>query len=378
MKPTLSFAREMDELRDKKRLISLSAKDFKLLNPNTQTCPIFRSSKDAELTKAIYKRVPVLVDNNRKDGGNPWGIKFLRMFDQTNDAELFREADELKKQGLKLNGNIWKKGKQVFLPLYEAKMIQMFDHRAAGVVVNADNWMRQGQTDETSSVQHQNPEFTVEPRWWVDGKNIIEVFGGRVQTTYISYKDVTSSTNMRTMIAAFIPFVGVLNSAPLILVGEDISKKMECCLLANLNSLAMDFLARQKVGGVHLNFFIVEQLPIFSPDFYAEKCPWDKRQTLEKWVSERVLKLTCTSNDMRPLAEAAGFKKRLHKWKEDERGELMAELDAAYFLLYGLEREDVEYILSTFSGARAADESIFSAGRPFERILRHYDKLRGK
>jgi hypothetical protein len=372
------FAREMDELRDKKRLISLSPKDFKLLNPNTQTCPIFRSSKDAELTKAIYKRVPVLVDNNRKEGGNPWGIKFFTMFHQTNDAELFKDAEELKKARFKLDGNIWKKGKQVFLPLYEAKMIQMFDHRAAGVVVNADNWMRQGQTDETSSVQHQNPESTVEPRWWVDERNIIEVFGGRVQTTYISYKDVTSSTNMRTMIAAFIPFVGVLNSAPLLLVGEDISKKMECCLLANLNSFAMDFLARQKVGGVHLNFFIVEQLPIFSPDSYAEKCPWDKRQTLEKWVSERVLKLTCTSNDMRPLAEAARFKEGVHKWKEDDRAELMAELDAAYFLLYGLEREDVEYILSTFSGARAEDESIFSAGRPFERILRDYDKLRGK
>jgi hypothetical protein len=81
---------------------------------------------------------------------------------------------------------------------------------------------------------------------------------------------------------------------------------------------------------------------------------------------------------MRPLAEAARFKEGVHKWKEDDRAELMAELDAAYFLLYGIKREDVEYILSTFSGARAENESIFSAGRPFERILRHYDKLRGK
>jgi hypothetical protein len=114
------------------------------------------------------------------------------------------------------------------------------------------------------------------------------------------------------------------------------------------------------------------------PDAYGEKCAWDKKQTLEKWISERVLKLSCTSNDMRPLAEAARFTEGLHKWKDDERAELMAELDAAYFLLYGIEREDMEYILSTFSGAQAEDESIFSAGSPFERILRHYDKLRGK
>ena len=69
----------------------LSSTDLALLNPNTRTCPIFRSRRDAELTKAIYRRVPVLIDKNRKEGGNPWGIKFVTMFDQTNDAELFRD-----------------------------------------------------------------------------------------------------------------------------------------------------------------------------------------------------------------------------------------------------------------------------------------------
>ena len=34
--------------------------DFSLLNPNTGNCPIFRTQADAELTKAIYRRVPVL------------------------------------------------------------------------------------------------------------------------------------------------------------------------------------------------------------------------------------------------------------------------------------------------------------------------------
>ena len=115
--------------------------------------------------------------------------------------------------------------------------------------------------------------------------------------------------------------------------------------------------------------------PIRTPDVYSEKCPWDKKQTLEKWISERVLKLTCTSNDMRPLAKAAEFKEGVHKWKEDERSELMTELDAAYFLLYGIKREDVEYILSTFSGTQAEEKSIFKSGWPFERILRHYDEL---
>ena len=148
------------------------------------------------------------------------------------------------------------------------------------------------------------------------------------------------------------------------------------CLLANLNSFAYDFVARQKVGGLHLNFFIVEQLPTLPPDAYAARCPWDKRQTLEKWISDRVLKLTCTANDMMPLAEAAGFDEKVHKWKEEERAELMAELDAAYFLLYGIKRGDVEYILSTFAGAGKSQEGLFDCLSAAGRILRAYDTLR--
>jgi hypothetical protein len=372
------FAHEMDELKDKKRHIALSAKDFKLLNPNTRTCPIFRNEKDAELTKAIYKRLPILVDESRKSGGNPWDIKYMLMFHQSFDAEFFRDEKTLKKSGLKPEGNIWRKGKQKYLPLYEAKMIQAYDHRAASIVVDKSNWARQGQTGGTTLVEHQNPEYVVQPRWWIDEKEVLRVLMQYDTSKIIAFKNVTSPTNQRTMIASFVPYCGVIHSAPLMITGDKMSARLTACLLANLNSFVYDFVCRQKIGGVNLSYFIINQISTLAPDVYTERCPWNKKQTLEKWVSERVLKLTCTSNDMQPLSEAAGFKEGVHKWKEDERAELMAELDAAYFLLYGIERENVGYILSTFSGARAEDEGIFSAGRPFERILRCYDKLHGK
>ena len=113
------------------------------------------------------------------------------------------------KLGAKQDGNRWKKGKQVFLPLYEAKMVQAYDHRAAGVVIEKENWMRQGQTEPTSLVFHQNPEFVVQPRWWVEERAVVDVAGqaepGRASS---GFKDITSPTNQRTMIAAVIPQVG--------------------------------------------------------------------------------------------------------------------------------------------------------------------------
>src|SRR5947209_7868696 len=125
-----------------------------------------------------------------------------------------------------------------------------------------------------------------------------------------------------------------------------------------MSSLVFDYATRQKIGGITLNFFIVNQLPAFPPVQYAKKCPWDKRQALETWISERAIKLTCTANDLKPFAEAAGFEPPVRRWDPDERFEVLAELDAAFFLLYGIGREDIEYILSTFAGFRHEEPGL--------------------
>lgn len=363
------FARDIAEIEDTGRHIVLTKKDIALLNPNTKTCPIFRTRQDAEITKAVYRRVPVLIDKNRKDGGNPWAIQFVRMFDQTNDAEHFIEPVELKKQGYKLEGNVFRKGKQTYLPLYEAKMTQAYDHRAASILTAESNWVRQGQTEETSPVEHANPEYATLPRWWVDDKSVADRVG--TKESFIGFKDISSATNQRTMIAAAVPFCAAQNH--LIIVNTQQSSRLEMCLLANLNAFVYDYITRQKMGGVTLNFFIVEQLPTLPPDTYADKCPWDKKRTLEAWISERVLKLTCTANDMIPLAQACDFNPPGHvwKWKEAERAALRAELDAAYFHLYGMDRAEVEYILSTFQAAGEPGDERSTAGM----VLAAFDEL---
>jgi hypothetical protein len=137
----------------------------------------------------------------------------------------------------------------------------------------------------------------------------------------------------------------------------------------------LDYAGRQKIGGVTLNFFIVEQFPVFPPDAYEERCPWNPRQSLERWISERVLKLTCTANDMLPLADAAEFKEGVHKWKAEERAQLRAELDAGYFRLYGLSRGDAEYVLSTFAGTQRRAEAETGGYRTAELTLAAYDEL---
>ncbi len=371
------FAHTMDDLEGAERHIRLSPDDLKALNPNTRTCPVFRTRRDAELTKAIYRRIPILIDRTRKPVHNPWGIQFIRMFDQSNDAKLFYTARQLSKMQFRHDGPVWKKGRKRFLPLYEAKMVQMYDHRAASVLVDRTNWMRQAQPQSTTVVQHQNPQFAAQPRWWVLQSEVSCVMANASNVAYLAYKDTTSATNQRTMICAFVPHVAFTHPLPIVHVDNKYSMRYQCCLLANLDSLCYDFIARQKVGGVHLSFYLVEQIPTLPPDRYAKRCSWDKRQTLGKWISDRVLKLTCTADDMRPLAESAGFAEGVHPWNEEERLDLMVELDAAYFLLYGIERADVEYILSTFPYTQKAQSLLGPPVSIAEAILACYDRFRG-
>ena len=78
---------------------------------------------------------------------------------------------------------------------------------------------------------------------------------------------------------------------------------------------------------------------------------------------------------MRPLAEAANFTPGVWKWKEDERARLRAELDAAYFHLYRLGREDVNYILGTFQGIANEDKANDGEGMTRRLVMEAYDAL---
>jgi hypothetical protein len=354
------FVQQIEELEDSKRHIALTGDDIRLLNPNTRTCPIFRSQRDAEITKAIYNRIPVLIDENRRGNtGNPWQVEPKRKFDQDSKAEWFCEMDELIQMGGQWNGGFIDVKGTRYLPLYEAKMVQMYDHRAADTVTNASNWMRQGQKIYTTLVQHQNPEKLCKSRYWISEEHVKSEMKGYQNPFYIAFKKITAATNTRTMIASVIPESAPVDSLPFLHFSGQANWQRRLCLLSNLNSHIYDFVARNKVQGTHIQHYHISQFPSLPPEIYDKSCPWHSDETLDSWISERVLKLTCTAEDMLPLAEACDFTGgsfkseyggRLNKWDDQERAELMAELDSAFFHLYKINKDDVEYILSTFKG----------------------------
>lgn len=150
----------------------------------------------------------------------------------------------------------------------------------------------------------------------------------------LGFRDIARSTDVRTCINSITPLNGVGNNLPLIFRSDN----EELFLLnANISSLVFDFVVRHKVGGTHLNFFILEQLPVLIPKSYSKQD--------EGFIWTRVLELVYTSNDLNPFAESLGYEGKPFKWDEERRAILKAELDAYYARLYGLTKEELAYIL---------------------------------
>ncbi len=356
-----SFLQDVSELEDDSICFSLSAEDFNRVNPNTGTAPVFRSKRDAELTKSIYEKAPILVDRSSDEIRKIWPLRYLRMFDMTNDSSLFRTRRELEdtEGAWPLNGNIFGSPSGIWLPLYEGKMVQAYDHRAASVTTNKAHRHRPGQPVSANQEQRQRPDWFPDPQYWVPAS---ECGWNDTEGWALAFKEITAPTNVRTMIASLVPQVGFGNKLPLLL--PDGGDRKEWLLLANLNSIPFDYACRQKVQGQTLNLFIVEQLPVIDPACFETQCFGPK--SASEIVRQAVLELTYTAHDMAPFARDLGYVDGSGKvlppfaWNDGRRALLRAKLDAVFFHLYGLtDRDDIRYIYSTFPIMERVERAAF-------------------
>ena len=366
------FLHDTATINDPERCFSLSPEDFARVNPNTGTAPVFRTRRDAEITRRIYENHPVLVDRSQGEERKVWQIKYRQgLFHSLNDSALFHTAEQLESDGFyPVESNCWKKGNELYLPLFEGKTVQAFDHRAASIYTHGENMFRPGQPIPTLKKQHQDPYFTAMPRFWVNQQERTET---QHEQYLLTFKEITAATNMRTMIATVVPQVGCSDTLAVLLPEKDrFSAHDMAYLLANLNTFGFDYIARQKVPSTHIKLYMIEQLPVIESDDYERRFG-DK--SARELVRDHVLRLTYAAHDLAPFARDLGHDGPPFIWNEEERRHLRARLDALYFHLYGLDRKDAAYILDTFPIVRKQDEAVFGHYRTKTMILAYMNAL---
>jgi hypothetical protein len=386
------FCHSVDDLKDPEKRFPLSAEEIELLNPNTRTCPIFRGRKDAEITKAIYRRIPVF-EREVTPQNNNWKIQIRRVFDMNKQEVLSECITSLKEN---YQGTEWSK-------MMEAKLIHQFDHRFASY---------QGEkTFENERLIKTLDKSDLSPRYWVKS-NLVKERLDRLwdRDWLLVWRDICRTTDERTVIASIINYgatdftlrVGFPKFTPIM---------FRPLIAGNLNSFCFDYCARQLMGGTHLSDYIIRQLPVISPDYYKKVlfASGDFGKPLNEFLIGFILELSYTAWDLEPFAKDCGWDGPPFRWDEERRFLLRCELDAAFFHLYlpttkegswkpakisegavhdetpeqlaeltkhfPTPRDAVSYIMETFPIVKRKDEAQHGCYRTKQTILEIYDAM---
>ncbi len=340
----------LSDIQIPSRTIRLTAVDLLLFNPNSGTAPVFPSERDLEINRTMYKNSKHIFKSEADRFAN---IDFQgELFNMTRDSKHFVESINPESSGQ-------------FLPLYEAKLIHQFDHRY-GCFEN-------GEVKQTDESLKADPSFIINPRFFVAQDEVeSRVKKQRIERKWmIGFRSVSSATNERTSIASILPFSAVANSINLIL-GLDALKAAILC--ANCNTFVFDYACRQKLTGMNVNIWIMKQLPILPESIFQKRFEW-LGCTLQDWLIPRVLELSFTAWDLKQFALDLGYSGPPFIWHRERRFILRCEIDAAFFHLYGVKREDVDYIMESFPIVKRNDTDTYSAYRTKRVILECYDAM---
>ncbi|WP_063839385.1 Eco57I restriction-modification methylase domain-containing protein [Streptomyces sp. NRRL S-4] len=369
-------ARRPDQLDA--REFTLDAEGFRRINPNSRTAPVCESREHLLVLQGIHERVPLLLSRAPGEAeANPWRLgPFLRMLDMATNSKSFRSADVLMRDGWVGDGTVFTKDSERYLPLYEGKFAHHYDARFATYANATQAQINKGTLPRLDTEAHQDPTALPLPRHWVneaevDARLAEDLANQRKEWPHdwlLGWRDVCRASDERTVIASVLPRTAVGHKLPLMF-----PERTPDLLLANLSSMVLDFSAKQKYAGASLAYFTYEQLPVLAPGEYTKPVTWLGGQSPEPWIRARVLELTSTSYEMGPWAAHLGDEGAPFIWDEDRRFLMRAELDAAYFHLYGIERRDLDLVLDSFRAFRNKKPELFQ--RTKDEIIRIYEAM---
>lgn len=242
------------------------------------------------------------------------------------------------------------------LPLYEGRMGHQYSHRFGDSKGGS----------ESTTTQLESAEYVVQPQYWTSSEDTHVRHTRRrfdCTTGMLGHRRVARSNDERTCIATIIPW-GSASYGWILSAGP--SANNLALLEATFNSFPYDYALRNSLSQPSIPKGTSEQIPVPPPDALTR---------FRAFIIPRVLELTFTSYDLTSFGRDLGHTGQPFRWDENRRQVIRAELDALFFHLYGISREDADYILDTFPIVRRKDEAKYGSYRTKELILAEYDRM---
>lgn len=174
--------------------------------------------------------------------------------------------------------------------------------------------------------------FSLYPKSWISDNTTLPILHSR-----IAIRKITNRTNTRSLICALVPpYVATTDGAPYLLFPTG-DHEDAAYILGVLSSLVLDWQARRTVE-VNMNYHILYGLSIPRPDRGDEN---------RKRIVHIAARLAARDGRFTEWAEAVGVGVGSVK-SDSEKTDLIAELDAIVANLYGVDRDQLIHIFSTF------------------------------
>ena len=349
------YLTRLDHLLDPNRIYTLRTDDFATLNPNTKTCAVFRTAKDAAIAAKIYRRCPILI--NDITGENPWNARISNMMHMSHDSGDFKTFEDLQNEHASISGNTFTTlAGQTYVPVYEGKMIWLYNHHYGTWPTSGPrpNAIPNVEIDELS-----NENSLILPWYWTPVEDVMSKLEkldneGNVIWKWnhpwlLGYRKISNATNERTFVSSIIPLPNGAGDSIIYLMIDNV---LHSALVQGIfSSLTFDYISKQKMGGSNMSNFITKQLPVLS----LEQIPDEMIMP----IVSRVARLCYFNHDLDGWAEELWNelspkqqteipelgRKECFIYDPEKRAVLQAELDAIFAHLYGLDTEDLRYIL---------------------------------
>jgi hypothetical protein len=373
----------VDESRNQEKIYELTPNQFAQINPNTKSCPTFESRETRDIVVKLYERHPVLV--NEEVDTNPWGIEYNRMYDMASDSGIFSDnkIESLQEKGYELtNSHIFEKEDERYLPLYEGKYISQFDHRFGTFegVPKDNRFNRKAETRKLTAEEKKDVTVETIPRYWVpeDEFNERREDLGWNEGWIFAFRNVARShTDFRTSIGTITPFYPHGHSAPVLMFDSDQPARTAVQFTTLFTSFTFDFALRQSIGGANFTLYILKQLPMPDPQTISKKTVnlQGKTEPLDEFLIQRGVDLLWTSHSLDPLGKTLKSRDKPITWDPEERLQWRAEIEAAVAKLYGINRNEFEYILDDFDILQEQEKEKYGYYRSKEEALEKFDSI---
>ncbi len=337
------------DIGDPARFLSVSYDDLVQFSPQTRALVEVVSARDLQLLEKVYERGVLL-------GVDPsWGIDYAREFDATKGARVSVPRAHLDVDGVYCDElGRWELLDGVRgLPFYQGLMVQPFDFSAKSWVSGTGpraKWVPVPWTGKTLG-----PQFVMDET----AAKASEKF---IPTSKVGVRRVARSDDERTVFAALIP--GAPCSDKLAVLYRKRLDGFLPALVAVLNSSVFNYCTRQRVAGTQVDEHVLRELPLLHLDMEDPALAQLALGALQLNAASPMLADCWVSFAQRVPRVRTQAWRSLWAITEHERLRLRAGLDAVATALYGLNEEDLRWIL------RSCDFPVVKVcAKPFSRTL---------